>query len=355
MLDQMESLKWVQKNISSFGGDPDNVTIFGQSAGAGSVMSLVTSPMCQKQKLFHKAIMQSGGGLRAYGQGNGSIPLERALNNGLAFFEKYNLSSLEDARAVPAERMLEMGASNGGLGTWAPTVDGKFLMEEPSDSMAAHRYPDIPMLFGCTGVEFTRMRKELPETLEELEKFAEQKFGKRAGEFVEICKKQCMEKFGTVTDETIKAVCSAEPSLEGRFMNNILYLMRRLDSGFENNFMYFFNPTIPGDNAGSYHSSELWFVFETLAKCWRPFTGKHYDLARIVCNYWTNFAKTGNPNGTDHDGTPMPEWKSAAPDNPFVMFLGEEYLGEFENCISEIGRFRIDYVLNDVLVEKGIL
>ena len=76
-MDQMMALKWVHENIAAFGGDPDNVTIFGQSAGAGSVMSLVTSPYCQKEKLFHKAIMQSGGGLRKYGQGNQNSPIDR--------------------------------------------------------------------------------------------------------------------------------------------------------------------------------------------------------------------------------------------------------------------------------------
>lgn len=352
LLDQMESLRWIKKNISAFGGDPDNVTIFGQSAGAGSVMSLVTSPYCQKEKLFHKAIMQSGGGLRKYGQGNGAIPLETALQNGKEFFEKYGITSLEEARAIPADQMHKMGSESGGLGKWAPTVDGIFLTEEPSDAMAMHHYPDIKMLFGCTGVEFSRMRKTLPETLEELNSFAEQNFGKRAEEFMELCKTQCMEKYGVVNDETIRMLCIAEPAFEGRFMNNILYLIRRLECGMDENYMYYFDPTIPGDDAGSYHSSELWFVFETLAKCWRPFGGKHYDLARIICNYWTNFAKNGNPNGPDHDGTQMPEWKSATIENPFVMFLGEEYLGEFEDCITPIGKFRIAYVLRDVLGDR---
>ena len=71
-----------------------------------------------------------------------------------------------------------------------------------------------------------------------------------------------------------------------------------------------FDPSIPGwDNAGTFHSSDLWFVFESLASCWRPFNGKHYDLARQMCNYVSNFIRCGDPNGEDADGTPMPEWK----------------------------------------------
>jgi len=74
-------------------------------------------------------------------------------------------------------------------------------------------------------------------------------------------------------------------------------------------YYYEFGPTIPGDDAGAFHSSELWFVFETLMKCWRPFDGHHYDLARRMCNYWANFAKTGDPNDPDANGSPMPVWR----------------------------------------------
>ena len=75
-------------------------------------------------------------------------------------------------------------------------------------------------------------------------------------------------------------------------------------------YYYCFDPDIPGDdNPGTFHSVELWFFFQTLAKCWRPFVGRHYDLARQMCNYWSNFVKTGDPNGCDADKTKMPEWK----------------------------------------------
>ena len=74
-------------------------------------------------------------------------------------------------------------------------------------------------------------------------------------------------------------------------------------------YVYEFGGDIPGeDHPGAFHSSDLWFFFETLAKCWRPFTGKHYDLSRQMCNYWSNFIKCGNPNGTDCTGIPMEDW-----------------------------------------------
>ena len=104
--------------------------------------------------------------------------------------------------------------------------------------------------------------------------------------------------------------------------------------------MTVFGPTIPGDDAGAFHSSDLWFEFETLMKCWRPFDGHHFDLARKMCNYWTNFAKNGDPNGNDKDGTPMPTWTPYTKENPSsIQFFDEISMG---NGVSERDRFLID-------------
>ncbi|WP_343018890.1 carboxylesterase family protein, partial [Bifidobacterium adolescentis] len=81
-------------------------------------------------------------------------------------------------------------------------------------------------------------------------------------------------------------------------------------------YYYHFDVAMPGDEAGAFHSSDLWFSFGSLAKCWRPFVGWHYDLARRMGLYWTNFAANGDPNGTDRDGTPLPVWDPC---------IGEEY------------------------------
>ena len=117
-------------------------------------------------------------------------------------------------------------------------------------------------------------------------------------------------------------------------------------------YYYIFDPEIPGwDNPGSFHSSDLWFAFETLAKCWRPFTGKHYDLARQMCNYWTNFAKTGNPNGLDADGTPMPEWKAYTSDQRGAMRFGDtpEMIGPNEDGVSILAKWVHEWRSGDSL------
>ena len=75
-------------------------------------------------------------------------------------------------------------------------------------------------------------------------------------------------------------------------------------------YVYRFAPPIPGyDDPGDFHSCDLWFFFETIQKCWRPYNGKHYDLSRRMCDYWTNFIKNGDPNGMGYDGNELPEWK----------------------------------------------
>ena len=92
-----------------------------------------------------------------------------------------------------------------------------------------------------------------------------------------------------------------------------------------NFYCYCFDPSIPGeDNPGTFHSVDLWFWFESIQKCWRPFKGKHFDLAREMCNYFANFVKTGDPNGLDSDGTEMPKWEAYDPDKENILRLKEQ-------------------------------
>jgi para-nitrobenzyl esterase len=112
-------------------------------------------------------------------------------------------------------------------------------------------------------------------------------------------------------------------------------------------YFYVFNPEIPGwDKPGSFHSVDLWFWFETLAKCWRPFKGKQYDLARKMCNYWVNFMKNGNPNGPDADGQPMPQWASYSKASPYGMYFGDDCQMTTEGP-SDLVRFMIKQQLDN--------
>ena len=109
---------------------------------------------------------------------------------------------------------------------------------------------------------------------------------------------------------------------------------------------------MPGwDNPGTFHSSDLWFWFETLAKCWRPFTGRHYDLARQMCDYFCNFIKTGDPNGEDLCGLALPEWKPWSAEEPCNMRFEKdgavpsaEPLTPFKQFLSDRIMERIDSI-----------
>ena len=108
-----------------------------------------------------------------------------------------------------------------------------------------------------------------------------------------------------------------------------------------------FDPSIPGwDNPGTFHSSDLWFFFETLAKCWRPFVGKHYDLARQMCNYWCNFIRSGDPNGRDADGKKMPEWRPYTREDPCRMIFGDTAYTEAEGP-GELVSFLLKHGMKD--------
>ena len=111
-------------------------------------------------------------------------------------------------------------------------------------------------------------------------------------------------------------------------------------------YYYNFDAEIPGwDNPGTFNSVDLWFTFETLAKCWRPFVGKHYDLARQMCNYSVEFIRSGDPNGKDSTGEDMPQWDPYTPEAPYGMLFGDK-------PVSEITTERFDEISRRSIFEE---
>jgi len=306
-LDQRAGIAWVRRNIAAFGGDPDNITIFGQSAGAGSVQSQLCSPLTKG--LFHKAILQSFGGMLP--PSNLSQTLAEAEAQGVLFFDKLGVKTLEEARAIEAKKVWEIATSDRSF-FWHTVVGDPFMPDFPTEIIKRGEHHDMPLILGDTADEFPLT--PWFNSVEELEAYAKETFGERANEYLAIVKKNASSL------ETLKKNATFN-SVE---LGNVLWLDLNLVQKRSPMYFYCFDPEIPGwDNPGAFHSSELWFTFETLAKCWRPFVGKHYDLARQMCNYWTNFAKNGDPNGLDADGTPMPEWGPYASDRRGPMFFGD--------------------------------
>src|SRR5215468_1071880 len=144
-LDIIAALQWVKENISKFGGDPGNVTIFGQSGGAGKVSTLMAMPAAKG--LFHRAIIQSGAALRG-------TPKETATKNTEAFMAKVSAKTVDQLQAMPMDTLIQ-AATGGGVGGFGPVVDGKTLIEGPFDPTAPSLSADVPVLIGSTEYEVT--------------------------------------------------------------------------------------------------------------------------------------------------------------------------------------------------------
>ena len=325
-LDQRYGTMWVKRNIAAFGGDPNNITIGGQSAGGGSVMAQVASPM--NKGLFQRAIVDSGLEMMPYPPGMFGPPKSLADGEdiGKQFFELLGVKTLDEARALDAafirdksvECKLRFGAVN----------DGRFITGPSNELFINNKCDIVPLLLGHTSTEI--FISPPADSMKALEAYAQGQFGEDAGEFLNIVKSRT----GSLTETKYKARIQ---HLE--FSARLIGRMKAL-TGEKTPFYYWvFGPEIPGwDNPGTFHSSDLWFFFETLAKCWRPFKGKHYDLARLMCNYWANFVKCGDPNGRDADGEDMPLWKPYTEETPCRMIFGDTACPE-EKGPSELCEF----------------
>ena len=271
--DQIAALKWTRENIKAFGGNPDKITIAGQSAGAMSVQCLLASP--KTEGMIAGAIVESSI--------EGDFPdmpvfantLEQSEAIGNEFMEKGGYSTLEDLQAQDPQVLLEQVEKLLGPGFhFRPTVDEKVLVESPFQSYINDHHKRVPMIVGYNRGETMSFRKEGQED-------------------ADVGMIAATRMFGHIQ------------SSEGR-----------------KTYLYEFDGDIPGaDNIGSYHGSEMWFAYDALARCDRPFTGKHYDLARQISSYWTNFIKTGDPNGKDTAGYDLPKWECFSSENDFLMLF----------------------------------
>ena len=301
-LDQQAATRWVKRNIAAFGGDPDRITIGGQSAGGGSVCAQLASP--QNAGLFQNAIIQSGMFGGVYGRQFPSKTFADSEAQGVKFFEHLGVKTLEEARAIDAKTLRD--ACKGWF--FGTDVDGKFLTENSTKAIYSGRSNPANIMITRTTDEFHAEveAKDMDDFKAQMTKA----FGKDAPEFIALC------------DDDLETALR-------RTQVSGLEISARALAACENALpegkpVYYgvFDAEIPGwDHPGTFHSVDIWFYFETLAKCWRPFTGKHMDLARNMCNYWANFVKTGDPNGPDADGTPMPEWKPLDADSKNTMWF----------------------------------
>lgn len=312
-LDQQAGTAWVKRNIAAFGGDPDQITIGGQSAGGGSVLSQMTSP--QNKGLFQRAVIMSGIATELYPHVH--VPAVRstlrdAEQKGVEFFSFLGVSSLDEARQLDAvtlrDKVLEYKSF------WGTVIDDQFCIDDPFTRFMQHQRELVPVMLGHTSSEF--WTRPAVSSMEELKQMAAERFGEDAPDFLQRCEAD--------TGDLDHALEKASV----RMIEYAIHLLIRSNSGHPSEtplYYYNFDAEIPGwDQPGTFHSVDLWFFFETLAKCWRPFTGKHYDLARQMCNYLSNFIATGDPNGSDSTGKPMPHWAACTIEHPYLMEFGDQ-------------------------------
>ena len=233
--DQHTAIQWVKDNIASFGGDPDNMTIMGQSAGAMSVQQHCLSP--KSKGLFHKAVLSSGGGVSkmmsaASPEKNYEFwkeVMKRAGCDSLEAFRKLDVAQLY---AVFQKAKKEV---KGGMMAISPVLDGDLVVGTGVAILNAKAHMDIPYMAGSTSEDV---------------------------------------------------------------MPPIIYAMGRDWCAVQEkpSYAWFFNRQLPGDDNGAWHSADLWYWFGTLDNCWRPMEDKDRELSEQMVSYLCNFVKNGNPN-----------------------------------------------------------
>jgi para-nitrobenzyl esterase len=307
LLDMVAALKWIQKNISAFGGDPKKVTIFGESAGGIAVSMLCASPLAKG--LFHGAISQSGGSfgpprLTTY-PGENMKRLPDAESGGAEYAKTAGVSSLADLRKIEADKL---PAGRG----W-PIIDGYVIADDQHKLYEAKKFNDVPILVGYNSDEGASFSP--PKTREEYINTVKTRYGQFADDLIKAYPVGATTVPKTARDLARDAAFGWHTWVWARLHSK----MGKTDA-----YYYYFDqhPDYPQDNSlygyGSPHGQDVSYVFQHLNPNNQQAISTDQQISEAMATYWTNFAKYGHPNGKG-----VPEWPPFSDAKPVVMHFNK--------------------------------
>jgi para-nitrobenzyl esterase len=288
LLDQIAALRWVQRNIAAFGGDPRQITIFGQSAGAASVWLLMQSPLAHG--LFERAVIMSGPGLIPARAITGRRSLAAAESEGDTLTAKLGAHSLQQLRSVPAEKITRQS----GRMFWGPILDGWVLRAgwHPEHEAAVIN----GMVADDIGIGYYGNGPAPAVTLTTYHQRLQELCGNHLA--------TCMKLYPAANSQ--QAALAIRAALQDRARVSLYKWGVRQTQDSPQVYTYYFNRKIPWPQHpeyGVFHSSELPYVFDNLVLLDRPWLPVDWRVGREMSSFWTNFAKTGNPNARG-----LPTW-----------------------------------------------
>ena len=312
LLDQVAALKWVNENISAFGGDPANVTIAGQSAGSMSVNALIATPFAKG--LFQRAIAESGGIL-------GGLTLSSLAEGekaGIALQNKLGSISIEAMRALPADSILHLSQNMGNL-RFSPILDGRFLPIDLTKAFSEGKFNQVDFMSGWVSGDGALFGSQKP-TKEEFIKLMNDRYGKKAEKLLTLLPHENSEQVSaSLVRLNLISFAVISPYRLSKYNSKPSYI-------YEFTHVPVDKPGFP--NYGAFHTSEVPYALHTLHLWDRPWQPLDLSIENKMSSYWINFIRSGNPNGPD-----LPNWESNHAG--FALEIGDT-IQEKNNLYKEI-------------------